>query len=138
MKAESIIGSIISLCIKVIVVAGVVFILFILGQKGYAFGNKVFMEEAADAENIKEVVVDIPKGVTTSQLAQIFKDNGLIEDEEVFKVQTLLSDFRGEIVPGKYVLDTSMKPTQMLEHISSGDFYIDPNEVTQAPNDAEG
>ena len=60
----------------------------------------------------------------------------LIEDEDIFRVQALLSDYNGEIVPGKYLLDTSMKPTQMLEHISSGNFYIDPNAATEAPNDA--
>jgi len=41
-------------------------------------------------------------------------NNGLIDNKGLFLVQLKLSDYSGKIIPGSYVLSTTMKPTEIM------------------------
>ena len=45
----------------------------------------------------------------------ILEKKGLIEDAKIFVVQELLSNYRGKLQAGTYILDTGMTPDEMME-----------------------
>ncbi len=105
--------------IKVIVYAAVIFFVYFACSKAYDFGTKLFVEEGiAEKDSVKdvEVVVTIPTGSSSREVAAILKKNGLIEDELVFYIQSIL--YEGEFKSGTYTLRTSYEPEVLVDALS--------------------
>lgn len=110
---------ILGISLNVILVAVGVFIIFNAGSKAYAFGHNIFDEEAVStAEFAKETDVTITDDITAKQLAKLIYDRGLVKDRYIFYFQIILSDYKGKFKSGTYTLNTSMKPTEMLQILS--------------------
>ena len=106
---------------NIIVVIIAVAVIYFIGSKGFAFGAKVFDEQAVDTqEHARQVEVTLPVNITDSKLTDILYDKGLIEDKLIFKVQLALSEYKGKCKAGTYTVDTSMKPTQILAVLCGG------------------
>lgn len=123
---KNIVMSVISASIGIIFFVLSIMLLFYAGKKGYAFGEAVFLEKPASSGLGSNILVELDKGMDTRQLASYFEKKGLVEDDLVFYVQIVLSDYNKKYVPGQYMLNTNMKPTEMLKKICSGEFYVDP------------
>lgn len=119
MKNKSI-RLVLGISLNAIFIVVVIFLIYSVGTKGFAFGAKVFNEKAMDtASTAREVEVVIPEGVTPKELAKILYSKNLIDDATVFRVQVELSDYKKKIIAGTYKLSSSMKPTDMLKTIST-------------------
>ena len=108
----------ISIAINIIVVIIAVIIMYVIGSKGFQFGAAIFDERAVDTvENAREVEVTIPVNITDSKIADTMYEKGLVEDKTVFKIQIALSEYKGKFKAGTYTLNTSMKPTEIMESL---------------------
>ncbi|MGN0407316.1 MAG: endolytic transglycosylase MltG [Bacteroides sp.] len=108
----------ISIAINIIVVIIAVIIMYVIGSKGFQFGAAIFDEQSVDkVENAREVEVTIPVNITDSKIADIMYEKGLVEDKTVFKIQIALSEYKGKFKAGTYTLNTSMKPTEIMESL---------------------
>lgn len=115
MKNKSI-KLIIGISLNAIAIVFVVFLVYSVGNKAFAFGAKVFNEQSIDSDSTaREVEVSISDNVTTKQLANILYAKGLINDKNVFYCQVELSDYKNKFITGTYKLNTSMKPTKIME-----------------------
>ncbi|SEV94221.1 endolytic transglycosylase MltG [[Clostridium] fimetarium] len=111
---------IIGISLNAIAIVLVIFLVYSVGTNAFAFGGKVFNEKSVDIESLnREVEVTIPDKITTSQLTKILYTKGLIDDKKVFYVQVELSDYKNKFIEGTYTLGTSMKPSQMMETLST-------------------
>jgi UPF0755 protein len=75
--------------------------------------------------------VEVKKGMTDDAIAKLMFESGLVEDQNVFFVQIKLSEYSKKYVPGKYMLNTNMTPTELLAKICSGETYLPPETVTE-------
>ena len=130
---KNIVFSIISISFGVIFFVLSVMLLFTAGKKAYEFGEAVFVEAPASEGLGSNILVTIDKKMDTAALAKYFEEKGLVKDKNVFYVQTILSDYNKKYVAGQYMLNTNMKPTELLKKICSGEFYVDP--ATLIPSD---
>lgn len=55
------------------------------------------------------------------EIAKLLEEKKLIKDKNVFRIQYLLSEYKGEIEPGSYVLNTSQTAEEMLRVLSRAD-----------------
>lgn len=111
---------ILSISLNLIILFVGVFVIFTAGSKAYTFGHNIFNEESVDTEeNAREVEVTITDHISPKQLTKLICDKGLAKDETIFYFQVILSDYKDGFVGGTYTLNTSMKPTEMLEIMSS-------------------
>ena len=60
----------------------------------------------------------VPEGASVKEIANLLKENGLIEDVTVFRIQERLSAYHGKLIGGDYILNTSQTPTEMMEILS--------------------
>lgn len=105
----------VSIGLNVIVVLVSILLIYIFGSKAFAFGANIFDEKAmTTVENAIEVSVTIPVSASTDSVCDALYDKGLILDKNVFKVQVMLSDYKGKFQAGTYTVNTSMKPTQIM------------------------
>lgn len=89
-------------------------IVVLVCKSAYDFGTKVFSEEGlAEKGSGQEVVVTIPADASTGEVASILKKNGLIENELIFKIQTIL--YEADIYSGTYTLNTEYSPEELIE-----------------------
>lgn len=118
MKVGYLIGAAVEMIVKVVVVAAVVMFVFRGATQAYEFGYKVFADEPMSISGGRTITVGISDNMSTSDIAQMLEEKGLIEDARLFVVQELLSAYHGEITPGIYDLSTAMTAQEMLAVMS--------------------
>ncbi len=114
MKAGYLIAAAVEMIVKVVILAAVVLFIFRGATQAYDFGYKVFADEPMSISGGRTITVGISDSMSTSDIAQMLEEKGLIEDAKLFVVQELLSAHHGEIAPGIYDLSTAMTAQEML------------------------
>ena len=114
MKVGYLIGAAVEMIVKVVVIAAVVVFVFRGATQAYEFGYKVFADEPMSISGGRTITVGISDSMSTSDIAEMLEEKGLIEDARLFVVQELLSAYHGEITPGIYDLSTAMTAQEML------------------------
>jgi len=89
-----------------------------IGRKAYSFGYQVFAEKTVSDPPGKKVAVTIEDDISVSELSDLLKTKRLIRDERVFWVQYQLSEYKGELKGGSYILNNSWTAEEMLAELS--------------------
>lgn len=91
-------------------------LLVYVSKQAYQFGYLVFSQKpvASSAEDGEDIEVTIREEDSIQQIGQKLKSLGLIRNDEVFWMQEFLSDYKGMIVPGTYILNTSQTVEEMF------------------------
>ena len=84
------------------------------GKTAYQFGYHVFNQQAMSPGAGQEVTVVIQEGSTVYEIGKTLESKGLIEDAKVFYVQEKLSNYRGKLNAGTYLLSTAYTPTRIM------------------------
>ena len=84
------------------------------GKTAYQFGYNVFDQQAISPGAGQEVIVVIQEGSSVYDIGRILESKGLIEDAKVFYVQEKLSNYRGKLNAGTYLLSTAYTPTRIM------------------------
>ena len=100
MKKKAVLGVIIALALIVI--------FFVLS---------IFMEYTRTTSSDENVIVQIPKGSSEKKIAQVLKDNGVIDYEITFRLKMKNSPHRGKLNYGKYTLKKDMCLDDIIESL---------------------
>lgn len=73
-----------------------------------------------DANNPKEIYLEIPSGSNSSKIASILKENGLIRSELVFKLTLKKNNSENSLKAGYYTLTTGMSLEEIINELSKG------------------
>lgn len=134
MKVGQIIGSVLDTAIKIAIMAVIVVNTYKYAQEAYAFGYRVFAEEAvSDPENAKVVSIYIPDETDAMEIGKVLEEKGLIRDARIFLVQELLSGHHGELEEGTYELSSAMTPEEMIKVLTAR-----PSEEEGSQKESEG
>ena len=115
MKENSAKSIAVGIAVKIVLLAVLVLVLIFTGRQAYTFGYQIFAQEAMSEAPGKKVAVTITKDMSFGEIAK------LIKDKNVFRIQYMLSEYKGEIEPGSYVLNTSQTAEEMLRVLSRAD-----------------
>lgn len=80
----------------------------------YDFGYRVFTETPMDEDAGKRVRVTIESGMSGKEIGEVLVEKGLIRDANLFVLQMKLSIYDGKLLPGEYILNTSMTAKEMM------------------------
>lgn len=120
MKTKQVIFAVLGTIIKIAAAVVLVYFVYQASMLAYDYGYRVFTEPAMAKEGKGvDVTVDITMGKTDRQIGQILEAKGLVRDGDLFYVQALLSEYSGQLLPGSYVLNTSMTAKEMMEIMST-------------------
>lgn len=107
-----------------LVIAGCVFrtalyicvavLIFWGGKTAYQFGYDVFNQEAMSPGAGQEITVVIQEGSSVYDIGRTLESKGLISDAKVFYVQEKLSNYRGKMNAGTYLLSTAYTPARIM------------------------
>ena len=103
----------------VILLLIVIFVLiYIIASKVYTDYKKY--DVALDPANTEMISVSIPAGSTTTSIAQILYDNGIIPDVKKFKMKSRLSGLDGTFQAGDYQFSPSMTTSEIMDLLQNG------------------
>lgn len=114
MKISNVISTIISALVKIAVAIWIINFIYTKTMEAYDFGYRVFTEEPVSPAPGREVTVSLTEGKSNMDIAKMLEDKGLIRDYKLGFVQILASEYREDLVPGVYTLNTSMTLEDMM------------------------
>lgn len=95
-----------------------------LGKVTYQFGYNVFNQQPMSPGDGQEVTVVIKEDTSVYKIAKTLEKKGLVENALVFYVQEKLSNYKGKLRPGTYLLSTAYTPNRIMG-ILAGDAELE-------------
>ena len=99
------------LALLILVMVGI----FKVGEDAYTYCYSVVSDTAAEEEPGRDVSVSVTSDMSAGKVAKLLERKGLVKSADVFKIQMKVTGYEDKIQPGKYVLNTSMRPREMLK-----------------------
>ena len=121
MDLKQLLGAIGAMLVKIVISAAVIILIFKLAVGAYDFGFNLFADIPIDEENGRTVNVIISENQDVMDIGKMLEEKGLIRDAKLFYLQEMLSDYKDQLTPGTYELNTSMSVAEMLEVICSNE-----------------
>ena len=118
MNSKEMIASVFGLIVKIVVVVVVVMFVYKYAKIGYDYGYRLFGEGPVTTGEGRTVTVAIPDDTSAKNVGAILELKGLIRDKDLFVIQEKFSDYKGQIKPGMYELNTSMTVEEMMKIMS--------------------
>lgn len=110
-----------------------------IGKSAYDFGYAVFNQEPmASEEDGRDITVVVENGNSVYEIGKTLKNKGLIEDAKIFVVQEKLSNYKGKLQSGTYILNTSMDIEEMLAILSKENIEGQPDQTDTDGKTKEG
>lgn len=108
--------------VKLLIYIFIIVVILLLGKTAYSLGYDVFYQKGMDTEmNAREVPLTITEDMSVYEIGKLLKKNKLIEKPFVFVIQEKLSDYKGKMKPGTYVLNSAQTVDDILEVLSPED-----------------
>lgn len=118
MNWKYLVGGTAQLIIKAVALAFIIMYVLRISTAAYDYGYRVFAETPISVGEGRTISVYIEVGDSAKEVGEMLQEKGLIRDANLFRIQELLSEYRGKIKPGIYDLSTSMTAQEMLAVIS--------------------
>lgn len=99
------------------IIISMIFAIIVFAKSAYDIGYSVFNQSSVDHQK-REISVTIPEGSKDKEVAARLYNNGLAQSKIVIYLQLRLSKYSKKILPGDYVLNTSMTPDEMFMEMS--------------------
>jgi UPF0755 protein len=102
-----------------------VFIIIIVGGgiAGYSYVTSAL--EPVDGDSDEIVEIEVPIGSSTSHIAEMLEENGLIKNGLIFRFYIKLNNVSG-FQAGEYTLSPSMTVDEIIESLKTGKIIVDP------------
>lgn len=118
-NVNAMVRTVINVSFNILILAIVAMLIYNCSGKAYKFGEAIFNDEAIVTEGEGEVVViTIPKNASNNKVAKVVYEEGLVENQYVFLIQLVLSEYKDTIVPGTYKVTTANTPTEIMQILS--------------------
>ena len=112
---------------------GTILLVITFTTKGFQFG-KDFAKGETRKGDPKEVVIQIPDDSSPDEIAKILKDNELIDNEFLFKLQAKLNGTDVLFRSGTFVLNMAMTENELMDALQSAEYVqVAPDEKVMVP-----
>ncbi|WP_455541883.1 endolytic transglycosylase MltG [Intestinibacter sp.] len=110
---------------KVIILVSSVVLLILIGVMFVIYESGPY-----NKNNGEDIVVDIPMGSTVNNVADILKENNLIKNEFIFKMNFKIKNNYSHMKSGKYLLNQKLSNSDIIDKLVSGQMYQEGIKVT--------
>lgn len=99
----------------------VVVLVYRAAMYSYHFGYMVFADATMEVSPGRDVSITVETDDEILDIGETLERRGLISDAKIFLVQAILLEYKDQIVPGEYTLNTSMTSEEMLEMMAQAE-----------------
>lgn len=115
MKSGNVVVAVFGAIFRVVIAILAVFLIYQGAMKCYDYGYRIFTEPAVSDGEGRTVTVAITEDMSASDIGKLFENKGLVRDARLFTLQYYLSEFRADVKPGIFELNTAMTAEDMME-----------------------
>ena len=105
---------------KIALYVCIVVLIIWLGRLSYQSGHDIIDQQPMSPGEGQEITVVVKEDDSVYDIAKTLESKGLVEDAKVFWIQEKLSNYKGQMKPGTYLLSTAYEPSRLLA-IMAGD-----------------
>lgn len=116
--------------IVTIVIISLILIILVGGISGYMYVKSALQPVNPNSE--KEIKVEIPMGSSTSDIATILEDKGIIKDARVFRFYIKFKN-ESNFQAGNYTFNPSMTLDEIIESLKNGKVLVEPKYSVTIP-----
>ena len=127
MSVSKIVMRLVSISFTVLVFLVIIYGMYQLGLRSYYYGYRIFTEPAVTKGEGRERLVQVRPSMSDADIGSLLEEKGLIRDKWLFVIQLKLSDYSKKLVPGRYLLNSSMTSQEMMK-IMSGEESGEPEQ----------
>jgi UPF0755 protein len=115
---------------KWVVITLTIFLVLIVGAGftgywAYTYYENSINKPMSEGGQATETEVVIKSGSSTSQIAELLHNEGLIKDARTFRIYIKLNGLGGKLKAGKFALNTGMNAAEIADKIAKGDVKKD-------------
>ena len=119
MNSKEMILSVFATVFKVVFLVIVGMFVFKWSVIVYEYGTRIFNEPPMAQGEGRSIVVVVNEGDTAEDIGLMLQKKGLIRDATLFRVQEMVSAYKGRLRSGTYELRTSMTTDEMMRIMAS-------------------
>ncbi len=119
MNIKNAVLTMLGIVIRLGITVAVVYYIYTFSVDAYNFGYNVFADIPAAVYPGKDVEVTITESMGEKEIAKYFEEVGLTKDWKLFFVQEKFSEYKDNVKPGVYALNTSMKSEEIMAVIGA-------------------
>ena len=127
MSVSKIVMRLVRISFTVLVFLVIIYGMYQLGLRSYDYGYRIFTEPAVTKGEGRERLVQVRPSMSDADIGSLLEEKGLIRDKWLFVIQLKLSDYSKKLVPGRYLLNSSMTSQEMMK-IMSGEESGEPEQ----------
>lgn len=109
----------VKLGITIIIALLIIYVTVSISLTAFDFGYRVFTEPAMEEGKGTDIVVTIEKSMDDGDIGKELENRGLVRNGTLFMIQLKLSAYADKILPGTYILNTSMTSKDMMMVMST-------------------
>ncbi|SHJ49628.1 endolytic transglycosylase MltG [Paramaledivibacter caminithermalis] len=102
--------------------------LIICAYSGYQYF--ISLGFPVDKNSTDNILINIPKGASSSKIASILKDKNVIKNELYFKFISKQRKIGGKYQAGEYELNKAMNIDEIINKLIKGDIYVEAVKIT--------
>lgn len=106
-----------------IIISSIILIVLVGGMSSYFYISSAL--KPVDPNSDEEIEVEIPLGSSSSEIAKILQNNGIIKDERIFRFYIKFKNYSG-FQAGNYTLTPSLTLKEIVEELQSGKIIEEP------------
>lgn len=115
MDYGNVVSAVFGTILKVICTVAVVFVIYRGAELCYDYGYRIFTEPAVSSGEGRSVTVTVTEDMSPLQIGEAFAAKGLVKDARLFSLQYLFSEYKGDVKPGVFELNTAMTAEEMMK-----------------------
>lgn len=115
MKTKNLMLAVFGAILKLVVAVAVVFVIYRGAAICYDYGYRIFTEPAMTTEETSRTIqVTVTEDMSVMDIGELMQNKGLSRDGKLFALQYLLSEYREDVRPGTYEVNTAMTSEQIM------------------------
>lgn len=114
--------------LQMTVILAAIYLVYTGAVKCHDYGYRIFAEPPMTDGEGTTVQVAVTETMKPKDIGELFQKKGLIRDGKLFILQYYLSEFRKDVKPGIFQLNTSMTVEEMMEAMT-----VVPEEAAEEP-----
>lgn len=116
--------------IVLIIISSIILIILIGGLSSYLYISSAL--KPVNPKSEEEINVEIPLGSSSSEIANILEEKGIIKDKRVFRFFIKFKNYSG-FQAGDYTLSPSLTLHEIVEELQSGKIIDEPTHTVTIP-----
>ena len=114
MRTGNLVTAVFGAIIKIVVAIVIIFVIYRGAVTCYDYGYRIFTEPAMSSGEGRTVSVTLTADMSAMKIGEMMESKGLSRDAKLFALQYLCSEYKEDVKPGTYEVNTAMTAEEIM------------------------